>query len=202
MSTRLNDPQTGAYVVIMQRVHRHDLAGHLLEKGGWEHLCLPARYEREHPHVSGRDQRRRDSELLWPRRFPDEAVEQLERDLGSYGAADQLQQRPAPRSGGMFDREWWETVEAAPAGGQTVRGWDLAASTGQTAAYTAGCRMKRVDGVYYIENMVRFRGSPGKVEKRIANIATQDGKDVLIDLPQDPGQAGKHQVETSKYSDF
>jgi hypothetical protein len=45
MSTRLNNPKTGARVVVMQRVHERDLSGHLLEQGGWEHLCLPARYE-------------------------------------------------------------------------------------------------------------------------------------------------------------
>jgi hypothetical protein len=45
MSTRLNDPKTGAKVIIMQRVHETDLAGHVLEQGGYEHLCLPAEYE-------------------------------------------------------------------------------------------------------------------------------------------------------------
>ena len=199
MSTRLNDPSTGAVVMIMQRVHHQDLAGHLLDRGDWEHLCLPARYESDHPYVSAHDQRTRDGELLWPERFPEHAVQQLERDLGSFGAAGQLQQRPAPRSGGMFARGWWGIVEAAPAGGQTVRGWDLAGTNeaaGQRsrAAWTAGCRMKRVAGIYYIEDMVRFRGSPGEVERRIKNIAAQDGRDVLIDLPQDPGQAGKAQV--------
>ena len=33
MSNRLNDAQTGAYVVIMQRVHDQDFTGHLLDKG-------------------------------------------------------------------------------------------------------------------------------------------------------------------------
>ena len=45
MSTRLNDPKTGAKVLVMQRLHERDLSGHVLEQGGWEHLCLPAEYE-------------------------------------------------------------------------------------------------------------------------------------------------------------
>ena len=45
MSTRVNDPRTAAKVVVMQRCHQQDLSGHLLEQGGWEHLCLPAEYE-------------------------------------------------------------------------------------------------------------------------------------------------------------
>ena len=30
MQTRLNDPRTGAFVIIMQRVHEQDLTGHIL----------------------------------------------------------------------------------------------------------------------------------------------------------------------------
>src|SRR5574337_1023176 len=44
-STRLNDPQRGAHVVIMQRGHEEDLAGHLLRQGGYVHLNLPSEYE-------------------------------------------------------------------------------------------------------------------------------------------------------------
>ena len=44
MSTRLNDPKTGAYVVVMQRLHQSDLVGHILERhpDEWTVLCLPA----------------------------------------------------------------------------------------------------------------------------------------------------------------
>jgi len=35
----------------MQRLHERDLTGHLLERSGWTHLCLPARYEPRHPFV-------------------------------------------------------------------------------------------------------------------------------------------------------
>jgi hypothetical protein len=45
MSTRLNDPRTGAQVIVMQRVHENDLAGHLTRRGGFEELKLPAEYE-------------------------------------------------------------------------------------------------------------------------------------------------------------
>src|SRR5207248_2403509 len=40
MSTRVNDPKTSSKVVVMQRCHQQDLSGHLLEKRGFEHLCL------------------------------------------------------------------------------------------------------------------------------------------------------------------
>ncbi len=192
VTSQLNDIRTGAIIVIMQRVHYQDLTGHLLDRGGWTHLCLPARYEPDHFAAFPDDSRTAARELLWPERFPEKELTQLETDLGSYAAAGQLQQRPAPREGGMFKRRWIETVDAVPAGGQTVRGWDLAATEG--GAYTAGVKLTKVDGVYYIEDVIRFRGSPKEVETAMTSAASSDGKNVGIDFPQDPGQAGKAQA--------
>jgi predicted phage terminase large subunit-like protein len=111
MSTRLNDPKTGAKVIVMQRLHERDLSGHVLEQGGYEHLCLPAEYEVK-PFVClaglSHDQRERAGELLWPERFDDKAIAELKTRLGSYGAAGQLQQRPSPAEGGMLKRYWWQ----------------------------------------------------------------------------------------------
>ena len=109
MSTRVNDPKTAAKVVVMQRCHQQDLSGHLLEQGGWEHLCLPAEYEGP-PCVTSigwRDPRTEHGELLWPERFGSPEIESLKRSLGSYAAAGQLQQRPSPAEGGMLKRHWW-----------------------------------------------------------------------------------------------
>ena len=40
--SRLNNKETGIIIVIMQRLHMDDLAGHLLEREWWELLSLPA----------------------------------------------------------------------------------------------------------------------------------------------------------------
>src|SRR5258708_29590889 len=70
ISTRVNDPKTSAKVVVMQRCHQQDLSGHLLEQGGWEHLCLPAEYEGSGTATSigFLDPRKEQRELLWPHR--------------------------------------------------------------------------------------------------------------------------------------
>lgn len=201
MSTRLNDPKTGAYVCTMQRLHEKDLVGHILEKapaGEWTHLCLPARFEADHPHVWARDPRKEKGELLWPERIGENELKALETALGSYGAAGQLQQRPAPREGGLFKRRWFQIVDAAPATGQRVRKWDLAGTDELTASdpdWTVGCRMLRCEnGFFWIEDVIRFRDSPHGVETTLKNTATQDGKMVDIHLNQDPAQAGKAQA--------
>jgi predicted phage terminase large subunit-like protein len=117
MSTRLNDPKTGAKVIIMQRLHEGDLAGHVLERGGYEHLMIPMEYERDRhcaTSLGWEDPRVREEELLWPSRFTPEAVATLKRDLGPYGTAGQLQQRPAPRGGGYFKEDWLRWYETPP----------------------------------------------------------------------------------------
>ena len=110
MSTRLNDPKTGARVIVMQRVHEDDLSGHVLAQGGYEHLCLPAEYEEGRSIIGSlgwSDPRTSAGELLWPERFGTNEIEALKRSMGSYAAAGQLQQRPAPAEGGLFKRHWW-----------------------------------------------------------------------------------------------
>lgn len=104
LSTRLNDPALSAIVLVMQRLHEADATGHLLEQGGYEHLCLPAEYEASHPFVWPGDPRTTEGELLWPEHFTRTAIDELKVRLGGYRAAGQLQQRPAPAEGFLFKR--------------------------------------------------------------------------------------------------
>jgi len=116
-----------------------------------------------------------------------------------------------PSAGMYFKRSDFEIVEAAPSGGKTVRGWDQAGTKrdknkdSDDPDWTVGVKMSRgPDGIYYIEDMERFRDEPSKVDSVIYNTATRDGKDVKIRLAQDPGQAGKSQArsQTQKLSGF
>ncbi len=108
MSSRIaGDPEKAAEVLIMQRLHEGDLTGHLLEKGSWTHLCLPAEYEPKHPFIWPDDPRTERGELLWPERYGRKFLETEKREMGSYAYAGQFQQLPAPSEGGIFDRRWW-----------------------------------------------------------------------------------------------
>jgi predicted phage terminase large subunit-like protein len=60
-----------------------------------------------------------------------------------------------------------------------------------------GLRLLRADqGAYYVEDVVRFRGTPAEVERAVLSTATQDGRNMLIGLEQDPGQAGLAEVQS------
>ena len=148
------------------------------------------------------DPRTEENELLWPERFDEQAVRDLKLQLmikdGEYAVAGQLQQRPMPREGGMFRVEGAKYVTDAPAG-TTIRGWDLAATATKKKssgiAWTVGVKMTLADdGAIIINDVVRLRGESDEVRRVIRATAERDGYDVAISIPQDPGQAGKAQV--------
>ena len=116
MSSRLSNMKKGAFIVIQQRLAENDLTGHILEKqiGDWQHLVLPMRYEPDrsfYTSIGWKDWRTEPGELLWPERFGEEEVGLLEKQMGPYTAAGQLQQRPEPAGGGVIKREWWKLWE-------------------------------------------------------------------------------------------
>lgn len=115
MPTRLNDMETGAFIIIQQRLAENDLTGHILEhETGWTHLCLPGRYEPErsfHTSIGWKDPRTEPGELLWPERFTEESLKRLEVTMGPYVFAGQIMQRPEPKGGGIIKREWWRLWE-------------------------------------------------------------------------------------------
>jgi predicted phage terminase large subunit-like protein len=171
ISTRLNDPATGAIVVIMQRLHEADTTGHLLDgEESWEHVCLPMLYEPDHPHVCADDERTEADELLWPDRFTPEVVAAA-KGKGSYFFAGQYQQLPSPVGGGIWREELLQDFELADGSVITPRGRmprndlhvfnvaDLAYSSKQTADYTVVGTFggHRETGALYMLDLFRAR---------------------------------------------
>jgi predicted phage terminase large subunit-like protein len=202
---RLNDQARSAIVVIMQRLHSHDVSGTILEVGmEYVHLCLPMEFEVARAcstEIGFSDPRTKEGELLDPVRWPPAEVEKLKRDKGSYAYAGQYQQRPVPRAGGMFQREWLEghILHAAPEGTIWVRYWDLAGTElkkkAVRGARTAGVKMGRApDGRFIVGHMVAAGKEGRAVKKLVKDMAEIDGKGIEVHLSQDPGQAGKTQA--------
>lgn len=109
--TRLNDPETSAIIIIMQRLHEDDVTGLALSRDlGYEHLMLPMHYDPQRHCVTRwfEDPRTKAGELIDPIRFSPKIVKEYEISLGDYGSAGQLEQSPVPRGGGIFKWHWWQ----------------------------------------------------------------------------------------------
>ena len=116
MPTRRNDQELSAVVIIQQRLAENDLTGHVMETegDGWTHLCLPGRFEPERSFVTTigwKDPRTEPNQLLWPERLSEDALKRLERTMGPFIFAGQIQQRPEPAGGGIIRRDWWRLWE-------------------------------------------------------------------------------------------
>lgn len=127
MASRLVDFEKSARVIIMQRLHVHDLAGAVLKEGGYEHLCLPMEFEPKtfcRTSIGFKDPRKEARELLWPERFNKNSVAQIKKELGPRGEAAQLQQQPVPLSGALFEKEHLKYWKERPQVKNVVTSWD------------------------------------------------------------------------------
>jgi predicted phage terminase large subunit-like protein len=202
LPTRLNNPDSSAIVIVMQRLHESDVSGFILEDDyGYDHLCLPMEFEPERRCTTSlgfTDPRTEDGELLFPERFSRTTVDRDKKIMGRMAVAGQFQQRPAPRGAGFFEWEKLEIVEAAPKKlRQFVRYWDKAGTNG-AGAYTAGVLMaKDREGVFYVLDVVRGQWSAPKREKVIKQTAQTDGVKVKVWVEQEPGSGGKESAEST-----
>jgi len=100
-----------------------------------------------------------------------------------------------PTAGKVFNRGWFEIVDAVPSGGRTVRFWDLAASEKKLAKddpdFTAGVKMKRVGDTYFVLDCIEEQMGPAATDERILNTASQDGRTVEVRWEMEGGASGK-----------
>lgn len=206
--SRVNKQARDAIVVVMQRLHERDVSGVALSMPlGYMHLFIPMEFEADRrceTALGWRDPREADGELMFPAMFPALAVATLKTSLGSFGTAGQLQQRPVPRGGGLFKREWFEDKVLRSMPGPVparVRAYDRAATQkkqGNDPSFTAAVRMSRDSaGRFIIEHVWRDQISAGKVRSRMKLTAETDPKGTRILIPKEPAQAGKDQTEST-----
>lgn len=130
MSNRLNDPETGAIVIIMQRVHEEDVSGVILSLGlPYCHLMIPMEYDPDRgidddgnpieteigwvdPRLDMDDLDGCRDVLAWPVRFSQRVIETTKNEVGPFAWATQYQQTPEARGGGIFQRAWWQVWDS------------------------------------------------------------------------------------------
>jgi predicted phage terminase large subunit-like protein len=157
--SRLNDKQRGIIVVVMQRLHPDDLTGHLLERGGWEQLCLPAMAESSTIIQCGAFRHiMKAGDVLQPLRENAATLQTLKHELGSIAYTAQYLQSPVPESGYMIKREWLIAAEALPTDYPLlVQSWDTAIKTGAGNDYSACVTMGVYGGTYYVLDVLALR---------------------------------------------
>jgi predicted phage terminase large subunit-like protein len=184
-----------AVLLVMTRWHEDDLAGRLLEAqpAEWTCLRLPALAEADDPLD------RPVGAVLWPEWEDAAALARKRAGVGERTWAAQFQQSPRTLQGRVFKTAAIRTLSPPlPEFTKVVRAWDLAATEavgGSDPDWSVGLKLAReAGGRTVVLDVVRLRGSHWDVEQAIRASAELDGAQVLVGLPQDPGQAGKAQA--------
>jgi hypothetical protein len=128
----------------MQRLHVGDLAGHLLQGGGWRQLNLPAIAEMEQAIEigPGRFHTRKIGDLLHPARESRQTLDAMKVAMGSATFSAQYQQSPIPPGGNMIDWNWFNWFElngeVELVVDDVVISWDTAMKATELADYSVG----------------------------------------------------------------
>ena len=167
--TRLNNPDTSAIIVVMQRITESDISGHIISHDlGYEHLMLPMEYEPERKckTMIFTDPRTKEGELLFPERFPKEVVERDKKVMGSYAVAGQFQQRPTPRGGGIIKGEWFGRYKTLPPLKIKKIFGDTAMKTGEQNDFSVFECFGVHEGKLYMIDMVRGKWEAPELKRR------------------------------------
>ena len=174
--SRLDDKDHGAIVLVMQRLHEEDLAGHLLEAGGWTHLCLPAIAQEDMSIQIGPGCHHRfcAGTALHPERESVERLKELKSIMGSATFAAQYQQDPVPAEGLHIKRDWLRYYPVTPEerqGDRIVQSWDTASKDGVFSDYsvcvTAMIRRREI----YILDVYRAKLQFPDLKRRVVEMA-------------------------------
>ena len=172
--SRLNDKRHDAIILVMQRLHVNDLAGHLLPQGGWEHLSLPAIAESDERIETGPGQYhiRRSGELLHPARESADVLDRIKKEMGSAAFAAQYQQSPVPPGGNMIKWNWfgWYDKKENLNYDDIIVSWDTAMKPTELSDYSVATIWGKKGDFYYLLELIRLHLAYPELRRKVKEI--------------------------------
>ena len=163
VQSRLNNPKTGAIIVVAQRLHQQDLPGHLLESGGWDTLILPMETPRDY-YIDvlrgGNMGLIRAGRLLQPERHGEAELAQLRKEMGDRDYEAQYNQAPLPPGGALFKRSWllrYDKPLDLNLYESVFQSWDTAYEVGDTNDYSVCSTWGVIKGEFHLLDVYRKR---------------------------------------------
>lgn len=196
-STR--EEPNGAQIIVQTRWHEEDLSGYLLsletdEPEQWYIVNLPAIAEETPPTFPAsctiHPDWRGAGDPLCEERYPLVRLKKLAQRIGEFFFSALFQQRPQPRTGGMFARAA-QFVDAVPTGIiNRIRYWDKAGADIGAGDYTVGTLISE-DNEHniYIEDVERGQWPAAERNRQMRETAELDQRrgHVTIWVEQPPG---------------
>lgn len=175
--SRLDNKEAGAIILAMQRLHEADLTGHLLEKGEFELLSLPAIATSDEivPISNDASYRRLIGEALHPARESFDTLQGIKSSIGSRIFEAQYQQAPMPTAGNLFKANWIKRYASIPpreAFSDVVQSWDTATKIGEANDYSVCTTWGVAHNIYYLLDVLRDRWEFPDLLRTVAAHAT------------------------------
>ena len=173
VSSRLNDPKTGAFLLVMQRLHIDDFTVFLRETGQWRELSLPlvAVSDERFPLLSGKIVSRVRGEILDPKRFDERWIKDRKNESGLAMFAAQYQQDPEPDLDASFRKEWFKTYSKLPDGGRITLSIDTGVKCGEEHDFTVIEVWKEVERFHYLGDVIRTKVEMPELLARVRHLA-------------------------------
>lgn len=196
--SRKVDKDVAWTALVMQRLGVDDPTALYLERGDCKHICLPGEITPEAEVKPEECKAFYKDNLFDPVRLSKPTLLKMENELGQFGYAGQIIQRPVPLGGGMFKEDRITQHEVAPPDDdfvKIIRAWDKAGSA-NGGDWTVGVKMGlHKNGSFWVLDIQRGQWSSEVREQKIQETAQRDGKKVRIVLEREPGSSGLTDVQ-------
>ena len=179
LRSRLNNQETGAIIIVMQRLHANDLVAHVQEREDWDVLSFPAisvettKYNIRTPY-GRRKVTYRKGDVLQPEHLSRATLENLRRGMTEYNFTAQYQQNPTPREGIIVKVEWlqyyepgWEPSEFD----YVFQSWDTANKASELSNFSVCTSWGVKDGRFWLLDVFRKRLNYPDLKRAVAEVS-------------------------------
>ncbi len=188
LRSRLNSQDTGAIVIVMQRLHADDLIAHVQEHEAWEVVSFPAvaevntTYDISTPY-GRREVCRQIGDPLQPALVSASRLDQLRSSMTAYNFAAQYQQDPQPPAGVIIRREWlkfYTSLEKPTTFKKIIQSWDTANKSTELSDYSACTTWGWENKSLYLLDVFRRRMEFPELKRTVVEMASRWNADVVL----------------------
>jgi len=180
--SRLNNQKKGKILLVMQRLHFRDLAGHLIEKGGYELINFPIIFNQEEKFMfNGLSKTIAKGDLLDAHRFDHSTIERLKEHLGEVAFSAQYLGMPVAMSGNFIKKEQIKVSNNIPTHPeQIIQSWDSASCNTITSDYSVCSTWYIIDDIFYLIDIFREKTSFLQLKQAAKNCYQKHRPDLVL----------------------
>lgn len=186
--SRLNSKADGSIILVMQRLHQDDLAGHVLSQEDWEVVTLPALAREDEWHLienawGKRRFQRKAGDALEPDREPQVTLNAIRKTIGEYNFVSQYQQDPMPLGGAIVKTEWLKYYDSGDLPSRftcILQSWDTANKSGELNDFSVCTTWGVVLHRYYLLDVYRRRFDYPDLRRAVREQASHRRADAIV----------------------